>query len=355
MTSKVTVRTLALLLLFTLTSCGYRSTPEYQLEEYEERISTVTGQPLPPATVSFPELPPLRERQYPLPDIRLKALEALNLLECPRLTQLIAHRNNSLGKQMQPSQLLDYEKKLIAQLKDCTNYLQQQNKKPELRTRLEAILQQKEAALPAAKWNALLSNTELPDQLSGFQTLLPLHGDNGRQGTLEALKYLKLYLKDDRFSPPYDQQSLEVQLQQLTASHYSGQLLAAATALTNTLNRVSVMLEKSNNTICPQGRRSVKIERLNNVFRLFYVDSIQPYIARVVSEGRDWRSVMLPLLLELPPPPDKAMEDYLLAITDCDSAFSVWHQLNRAILRHAQSWQKVLTECQIQPGQNPAN
>ncbi|WP_257252426.1 MULTISPECIES: DUF3080 domain-containing protein [unclassified Endozoicomonas] len=354
MTLKVTVRFLALLLLFTLTGCGFRSTPEYQLEEYEERISTVTGQPMPSATVSFPELPPLRKRQYPLPDVRLKALEALNLLECPKLTQLIAHRNNSLGKQMQPSQLLHYEKKLIVQLKDCTYYLRQQDKKPELRVRLEVILQQKEAALPAAKWNMLLSNTELPGQLSGFQTLLPLHGDNGRQGTLEALNYLRFYLKDDRFSPPYDQQSLEMHLQQLTASHYSGQLLAAATAISNTLNRVSVMLEKSN-TICPQGRRSLKIERLNNVFRLFYVDSIQPYMAKVVSEGREWRSVVLPLLHELPAPPDKAMKDYLRAIGYSDSTFSVWHQLDKAILRHTRSWQKVLAECQMQPGQNPAN
>ncbi|WP_422137626.1 DUF3080 family protein [Endozoicomonas sp. ALC020] len=354
MTLKVTVRSLALLLLITLAGCGYRSTAEYQLEEYEERISNVTGQPMPSATVSFPEMPPLRQRQYPLPDIRLKALEALNLLECPRLTQLIAHRNNSLGKQMQPSQLLHYEKKLIVQLEDCTNYLQQQNKKAELRARLKAIFQRKEAALPAAKWNMLLSGTELPSQLSGFQTLLPLHGDNGRQGTLEALNYLRLYLKDDRFAPPYDQQSLEMQLQQLTASHYSGQLLAAASAITNTLNRVSVMLEKSDN-ICPQGRRSVKIERLNNVFRLFYVDSIQPYMAKVVSEGREWRSVMLPLLLELPPAPDKAMKDYLLAITGSDYAFSVWQQLDKAILRHTRSWQKVLSECQMQPGQIPPN
>ncbi|WP_172806669.1 DUF3080 family protein [Endozoicomonas arenosclerae] len=337
-----------------LTGCGYRSTPEYQLEEYEERISTVTEQPLPSATVSFPELPSLRKRQYPLPDIRLKALEALNLLECPKLTQLIAHRNNSLGKQMQPSQLLHYEKQLIVQLKDCSGYLQQQDKKPELREKLQAILQQKEKALPAAKWNMLLSNTELPGQFSGFQDLLPLQGDNGRQGTLEALKYLNAYLKDDRFSPPYDQQTLESHLQQLTASHYSGQLLAAATAITNTLNRVSVMLENSHN-ICPHGRRSVKIERLNNVFQLFYVDSIQPYLAKVISEGRDWRAVILPLLESLPPPPDKAMTDYLLAITDSDSSWSVWNQLDKAVMRHTRSWQKVLTECQMQPGQKPAD
>ncbi|KEQ17216.1 DUF3080 family protein [Endozoicomonas numazuensis] len=352
MTLKATIHSLLFVLLLTLTGCGYRSTPEYQLEEYESRISTVTEVSLPSPTISFPELPSLRKRQYPLPDIRLKALEALNLLECPKLTQLIAHRNNSLGKQMQPSQLLDYEKKLIVQLKDCIHYLQQQNKKPELRAKLETTLQQKESALPAAKWNMLLSNTELPGQLSGFQNLLPLQGDNGRQGTLEALKYLTSYLKGDRFSPPYDQQSLEMQLQQLTASHYSGQLLAAATAITNTLNRVSVMLENSHN-ICPQGRRTVTIERLNNVFRLFYVDSIQPYMSKVVSEGREWRSVMLSLLLELPAPPDKAMEDYLLAITDSDSDFSIWNQLDKAIIRHTQSWQTVLMQCQMQPGKKP--
>ncbi|MGI9279883.1 MAG: DUF3080 family protein [Endozoicomonas sp.] len=354
MTVKATARWLYFLFLLILAGCSYRSTPEYQLEEYEQRISNVTEQSMPSATVSFPELPPLRKRHYPLPDIRLKALEALNLLECPKLTQLIAHRNNSLGKQMQPSQLLHYEKKLIVQLQTCTHYLSEHNRKPELQKKLVSILQQKQAALPAAKWNMLLSNTELSGQFSGFPDLLPLHGDNGRQGTLEALKYLKSYLMDEHLAPPYDQASLELQLQQLTASHYSGQLLAAATAITNTLNRVSVMLEKSSN-ICPQGRRSVKIERLNNVFRLFYVDSIQPYLAKVVSEGREWHSVMLPLLASLPPPPDTAMKDYLLAITKTDSAFSIWQQLDQSIMRHTRSWQKVLTECQMQPGQSPTN
>ncbi|WP_153301809.1 DUF3080 family protein [Endozoicomonas arenosclerae] len=49
------------------------------------------------------------------------------------------------------------------------------------------------------------------------------------------------------------------------------------------------------------------------------------------------------------------MADYLLAISDSDSSLSVWNQLDKATMRHTRSWQKVLTECQMQPGQKPSD
>jgi hypothetical protein len=250
---------------------------------------------------------------------------------------------------MLPSQLLHYEKQLLKALNHCLIHLQQESRKPFLQKKLQSLIHQKTVLLPEAKWNLLLSNSELSAQLSGYKKPLPLNGDNGQQGTIATLHYLKRYLHDSTFASPYGRASMETHLQQLTASQYSGQLLASATALINTLNRVSLMLNDAG-TVCPGGKASTRIERLNNVFRLFYGDDIQPYLSKITSEGRDWQQAMEALIQVLPPAPNKAMQDYLAFIAGTGRS-SIWTLLQQSITRHTESWQRVLTECGKMPGQ----
>lgn len=340
---------IALLLTFLalVSGCDSRSSPEYLLNEYAARVSRVTEQPIPNSTPPL-TLPPLRERQHSIPDIRVTALSALDLLQCPALSQKIAWRNSSLGKQMPPSKLLHYEKQLLNELSNCLEYLKEQQKDPETQQQLRTLLQQKREALPNVRWNLLFAETELARQLRNPPHLLPTTGDNGRQGTLTALNFMGHYILDQTLAAPYDSEQLELHLQQISASRYSGQLLASVQALTQTLNQVASMLNQAE-IQCKNTLQVTQAERLNNVFHQFYADGLQPYLARVIKAGEEWRLTLLQLIQQLPPAPDPAMQSYLHAVTSAHASDSLWEQLDQAIQRHTHSWQTLLSQCNLMP------
>ncbi|AMO57291.1 hypothetical protein GZ77_16165 [Endozoicomonas montiporae] len=344
-------RFLSALLLFLLSGCQPGSPADHLLDDYLKRISRVTEMETPiQAEFTYPVLPPLKQRIYDIPDIRMKALAALNLLECPRLSKVVAYRNSSLGRQMLPSQRLHYEKELLNELGDCIHYLQETEPKSEVLPELKSISEQKQKQLPAIRWNALLGNVELSDQLVLRPESLP-EEHTGKTGTLNALLYLNGYLPDQTLSPPYSRSEMERQLQQLTASHYSGQLLRSAIKLTETLNTVADLLEArlKQRPLCPNGRLMPAAERLQNVFHLLYASQIQGYLSRIYREGSEWRSAMKHLLEQLPAPPSPAMQHYLNQITSDNTPDSVWYQLEQAVKRHTSAWQAVLSECNLMP------
>ena len=360
------IRLVLILLISLVAGCNQRSSPQYLMDEYLLRISRVTDQEIVADTDNADslQLPPLKLRSYPLPDIRMKALDALDLLKCPALSQTVARRNSSLGKQMLPSQRLNYEKELINRLSDCIRFVTDSGGKPETVKLLREIALKKVMQLPAVRWNALFTDTELTRQLSGSGKLLSLSGDNGRQGSLEALHYLAAYLPDNSLEKPYTQAILEQHLQQLLASRYSGQLLASAQQLIQTLNQASWLLETrlEKRPVCPQGRMTPVAQRLQNVFRLFYAgdsandDSandygIQPFLAQVHRQGKEWRAALARVLRQLPPAPTPEMQDYLDSILSEHHQNSQWLALERATARHTRAWQKLLSQCGLMPGQ----
>ncbi|MGI9277054.1 MAG: DUF3080 family protein [Endozoicomonas sp.] len=350
-------RLFILLFVLLLTGCDQRSSPDYLMEEYLKRISRVTEQSLSyHVPVQLPRPPELRLREHPVPDIRMKFLDALDLLSCPSLSQVVASRNSSLGKQMLPSQRLHYEKLLLARIGDCLHHLTGSDSKPETVRILREIAQQKTAQLPASRWNLLFAHTELAGQLSDTGRLLSLQGDDGRQGTLAALNYLAGYLPDNSLSQPYTRQELEQHLQQLHASDYSGKLLTSSRQLDITLNQAAAMLEArmATSPVCPKGQITPEAERLMNVFRLFYSGEgaigIQPFLARVHREGREWRQALSRIMKQLPPPPTPEMKVYLDSILTESSPGSLWHILEQATTRHTQVWQELLGQCGRMPG-----
>ena len=278
----------------------------------------------------------------------MNAIDALGLIQCPGLSQLVAWRNSSLGKQMQPSQLLHYEKQLVNELSNCIQSLAGVEQQQELQKQLEDILVEKQNTLPAVRWNAVFADTELTKQLRSNGRLLSGNSDNGQQGTLEVLNYLTIYLPDSALLSPYDNRNLELQLQQLLASHYSGQLIYSVIKLTETLNNISEMLSMAN-IICPDKAATIKAERLNNVFRLFYIDAIQPYLAQIVRDGQGWRQRMSQLLKQLPVPPSVQMQHFIDSIILEQGEDSIWEALNKAVDTHTKNWQRIFTECGLMP------
>ena len=345
------IRFLLPLLLFILSGCQPGNPMDDLLDDYLKRISRVTGiDSVPHKNTINPTLPPLKERIYDIPDIRMKALAALNLLECPRLSEVVAYRNSSLGRQMLPSQRLHYEKELLNELAGCIQYLQETEPDSKILPELRSITHRKQAQLPAVRWNALFGHVELANQLILLPESLP-DKHSGQTGTINALLYLNRYLPDQTLAAPYTKAELEQHLQQLTASHYSGQLLRSAIRLTDTLNAVAYLLETrlKQRPLCPKGHLMPAAERLQNVFRLIYTSQIQAWLSRIHQEGSAWRSAMKQLLQQLPSPPSEPMDDYLQQITSNQSPVGIWYQLDQSVKHHTSAWQAVLSECNLMP------
>ena len=346
------IRFLLVLQLLLITGCQPGTLADALLGDYLKRISRVTGVDI----IAYeenktPVLPALRERTFDIPDIRMKALAALDLLECPELSKVVAYRNSSLGRQMPPSQRLHYEKQLLNELSDCIRYLQTANPESDVLAELRSITLKKRDQLPAIRWNALFGNVELAKQLTVSPQSLP-DEHTGQTGTVNTLLYLNRYLVDQTLSEPYTRAQMEEQLQQLVASHYSGQLIRSVIQLTYTLNEVARLLESrlQQRPVCPKGRLMPTAERLQNVFRLLYANRVQAYLSRIHREGIEWRVALQQVLHQLPSAPTESMRLYLQRIAFQQSPASIWFQLDQATRRHTAAWQAVLNECNLMPG-----
>ena len=351
MTCLARITSLFALLTMVLYGCSQRSSAEYFLAQYTTRLSRVTETEVSAAKLLIPALPPLRQRSYPTPDVRLKALEAIDLLKCPTLSQAIAYRNSSLGRQMLPSSHYFHEKALLKLIPDCINTLQakvQDNRHDKIINRLQELLTEKQAGFPGVQWNLLFANTEISQQLSSPGRSLPVNGPSGFQGTREALAYLARLLPDRTLTAPYTLEVLESHLQQVSASRYLGQQLYSATLLSQTLNHAASILEQRlhRGPVCQQGAaQGDEQQRLYNVFRLFYQEQIQPYLSQIHQQGatieQDWQQ----LLAQLPPAPTPAMAEYLQTLFGNDL-------LQRSITRHTHVWQTIFDQCGSRPGRH---
>ena len=352
--SKITVQqpsALLLLAVFLLSGCSDQSSPDYFLEEYTKRLSRVTDVGLPEPDIVLPALPSLRQRAYPAPDIRIKALEALDLLKCPALSQAVAYRNSSLGKQMLPSQHYFYEKTLLSLIPQCIRFLEQTNEDQEVIAKLQGVFTEKRASFPAIEWNLIFANTEFSRQLESQGRLLPADGQAGFQGTREALNYLTRLLPDQTLEAPYTLTDLENHLQQVSASRYLGALIYTTAVLSQTLNHAAAILERrlQKGPVCPAADPAEE-ERLHNVFRLFYREKVQPYLARIHEEGGIIRNDVRRLLSLLPAAPDEETQRYLRVITQESNLNSPWYRLEQSIKHHTSVWGKFLGLC----GKTPA-
>lgn len=329
-----------------LSGCSDHASPEYFLEEYTHRLSRVTGIDTSEPDIPIPALPPLRQRAYPVPDIRMKALEALDLLKCPGLSQAVAYRNSSLGKQMLPSQHYFYEKTLLSLIPQCIGSLQQTDQNQEAIARLQEVLSEKQSSFPGIEWNLVFANTEFGRQLGSQGRLLPANGRTGFQGTRETLNYLTRLLPDKTLAPPFTLTNLESHLQQVSASWYLGELIYSAAVLGRTLNQAADILDRrlQQRPVCPAADPAEE-ERLHNVFRLFYREKIQPYLARVHQQGLIIRNDFKRLLSYLPAAPEDETQRYLSLITEESDISSPWYQLEQSIKYHTTVWAKFLDQC----------
>ncbi len=340
--------TLVALLLY---SCGPPQAADVLLD-YNQRVrNALELESPPPPPHDLPTYPRRRDVRLELSDLRIGLVDLVSLERCG-LEELVAERNSSLGKVMQPSQQLIYEHRLLGLARDCMDTLRAHPQRdPELLEKLQEVVAVKESDMPRTYWNATFASPEMAEHLSLAAPLLPIEIEVDVQPQLEALYYLRdLRAGLGRSATELVSQELESHYVQLHNGRYGGRLLQSMDALRYHLQDVADALSKRQDQrpLCPQGRPTPRAEVMQNIFQKFYSGQVQPYMARVHREGRAWIDAMDALADQQEAMP-RAFVPYRQAVLSAHDPAAPWPQFVAAIDRHTRVWQAVFASCGMQP------
>jgi hypothetical protein len=320
-----------------ISACDSSQQLAEDLETYQKRLSNVLSSPTPkfiPALL--PAYPTLTSLGDDAPDILIKLHEFTDLQYC-QLDTLIAQRNTTLGKLQLPSTRFTYEKKLLNALQTCIAL----SDETALREKLQSWYAHKHENLPFA-WAAMLQKSpEIKQALSRNANFISGTEQDGLQTSLAALNYLfKAQTSDDM-----DSKVLENHWKTLAQDAFLAKLWRTQILLTQNLTRTTKWLEALNVTAYCQSKNSQKkVDYLSNVFRLYFIEKIQP----VATQINYYHYQVSPIL------------DRLLTHSALSNAFKHYiseqhqvgfHAYQTAMQEHIQFWQTLFKACDISPSQ----
>lgn len=275
-------------------------------------------------------LPEKRALIIHIPSTTIGLLDSYELRKCD-LFNLIAERNSVLGKVQDQFRNYDYQIAVTNRIQSC---LSSELISVELKQQMQQLLHQKNAQLSDHFSNLLFTSDAMRAQLSASQWLDQQHTTTSKQLTtgLDTLvaHYLKLNGRAKATSPlvPF-QESFE---KQGTVGRVAYSMLNAS----EKLNQITAQLARYDEKIvCGQGRNITRFNTLRNVFQIFFVQQLQPYLANV-----DRAYIQI------------AESSQMLANTHPVYSYPLerYHQMYRdSISNHVQYWQNLFQRCGASP------
>ncbi|WP_261844605.1 DUF3080 domain-containing protein [Aliamphritea ceti] len=344
-------------------------TPEAMLEDYISRLNNVLEQDvtLDLSNIHPTALPRRRLRLIEETPVRQGLIEVLELRHCD-LLPLIAQRNSSLGRVMQPSQKLIYELKFLVLMRQCVAQMKTANIEPEVREQIDTIWRTKQANLPIVLWNSLYNSDEMEANFSASEPPLSLPSDDPRERQQETARFASVKLSLQHFKQltllaeqpknwplPEFINDIEDDYLTLYSNRFGSRWQRSLLLTTTTLNKGADIIEKrlKIKPFCYSGHRNQKADILMNVFSKFYAGRLQPYVAKVHQQGDVWlaahEAILQPLQSTLP----EAMQQYEKHYLDRQYPDGQWQQYLQALQRHTSAWQKILRQCNMMPDGNP--
>lgn len=324
-------------------------------ERYASRTSNAIGLDIDlnirPAAEIYSPLVPRRERLAEVPEIREGLLDLLDLRHC-NLMQLVSERNTSLGRVAKPSQRLIYELKILPEINHCIAQLESDESKASLSAKLMQYAETKRQGFAPLLLNAIYNTDEMERHFSlGQPPLTP--GDQGYLApVVEALEQFSLLTQlseQQEWQTPEFTDSLEQNFEQLYRSDFGSRWISSMALLTQTLNQSAAAIEArlEGRPICLNGKQNRKSEILWNVFLKFYVGELQPYIAQVEREGREWTRLHNAILQPLS---EISQSELISLYFDTSDQSPLWGPYLAARKRHTEAWQALLEQCNLRPG-----
>lgn len=331
-----TLAALASLLL--LSGCAEHKKIANDLDDYSERLQSYTGITLAPALeISRLNAPDkqLTKVDIERTSINLREFYAFN--DCS-LNQLVAQRNTALGKMQLPSSRYAYESELIFELLACQQKLKKdedREEKAELREKLANWTTVKQEQLPLVWANLITQSTETALHFTGGTGYISGTSTDNFQATKQALTFL---LKS-RTQHPVDTEALELHLQQLNNSALLAKQWRTQLLLKQELDNVSSLLTTYlNNNTCSTLKEEKSIEIMQNIFRIFFAELIQP-VAGQLNRYYYELSPLVEQLANAPKMPAEFSQYLLLHNKDNYDAYA------QSMQAHIKIWQQIFTRC----------
>ena len=353
-----TTKTIIVAIFLMISGCD-SSKPESMLSEYSQRLSTVLETDIQlSALPALPNFPQKRHRTHLTTELRQGLWEVLDFRQCDMLG-IISERNSSLGKVMPPSQKMRYELRFLHALQQCQNTLQARDDPDQeldaFKERLDEILTLKLNSLPLEVWNGIYASSEISKQFKTSSA--PLANEVPETGSdyaaihsaMQRFDHLAKLATSKTIELPNWLDDIEDDYAALYRSDLGSQLLTSLNLLIKHLNAVAEAIDRrlSRKPFCFKGHQPPRATVLNNVFRKYYVQQVQPYMARVEQNARPWFTAHAAIIQKLPATP--AMKAYADQVFSLQHNNSLWSRWIAARDRHTKAWQTILGQCNMMP------
>lgn len=344
-------RGILLILIVSLCACDPFSTPENLLQTYIERLERVLDVDAEAVTpVKTPAYPQARDRQLAVPALDVSLLRFLSLYGC-ELQVVVAERNAIMGRVMQPLNELRYELRFIRSAEKCLPKI----KKPALRQDISEAIAHKKAHILEHIWQASFATTEMADFLRRSQGLFPV--ETARQSLSGLTQQTQALVAFTAAIQTGDWQQQPVMLaglqQRWQQSATGGKLIRSAEAIIATLNQATAMITTRVGTrpMCYQQAANPQAQRMHSMFLSVYIAEVQPYLSAVSRASDNLFAAMSSLRSQLQPVMPASFDDYAASVLRMEGKNSLWFRLDKSVQLHTETWQDLLSQCGLQPGE----
>lgn len=340
----------AFILSALLVGCENKNSNIEALEDYRQRIHNILDLQSDPQTIHASNFeavsyPSKRKLTVTIPEVKITWSDFFNLNDCNQLQQVVAQRNNQLGKNMEAATRLLYEVNLLKSFSHC----QQQN--TELSEEHLKAFQIKQTEFPDNVWN----NTWASDYWQSLFSHRHKHRATSKaeishliSGISSVRQQISLRLETKSGKASSDEWYKAFQLIE-NSQGLIGSLSYELQSHINLLNKINIELDSSKEKVCRGNKSSKEFEYLWNVLNKFYLTDIQKrqgeliaMVSDLTMEFSEWE-VFFPAQ---PSSPDSALfSDWYQSTFRQDSDVNLIEKLKSQIKRHVFIWQELQRIC----------
>jgi hypothetical protein len=268
--------------LLALIGCSDPDTGPAHLDEYLERLSTVTG-------VELTSSAPYESDRFDLPEEQAPALPAASQIDLIDFLSLsgcelqvnLGRRNTQLGRTASPSQRLLLDLEFMDLAPECITLLRERGE-GELASTLAVVSDERLTLLSESIAQAVLMGPEWrlfwerPATLGNY----PVDTNSAIAGSLSRLSDLtRGWLGGDWHA---SNREFELLLSDLRAGD-GGALLQAHSLVSRELERANTLLTRTQSTapLCPYGYPTDRSKALEQVVARFFVGAVQPWLVQL--------------------------------------------------------------------------
>lgn len=279
-----------------------------------------------------PGYPARRELAVAVPAQSIDVAEFIELHGCD-MGGLVGFRNSPLGRMQTASQRLGYEFAWLEALARCG---------PGAADWLTRLGGDKRQSLPALFWNATFAADEMRTAL-GMGVPPPAGADLA--DLLRGLGDSLTALESGRFQV----EVLERRLNGLRQGSWLGPARRDWARWRAYLGAAAAALDEAAPGVCLNRQPTPRSRRLYNVFVKLYVQRVQPELATRMRRHEAWIVELERLAERLAAVRPDAFEGWYRAVLARDDPGSEWSRTRRAVVSHAEAWQRLLAHCGIEP------